>query len=411
VALPSAKDLTASPSGLRRSAKARRVAGAAVVAAVALVPVALAAASSTGVVPVASTGPEIVRGPGAGDVLALLRRRLVGPPAVSGRLPESEQISPVLLDALRANPQQVAQDLGPLGPASPGSGATVSGQMGIPSIVFDAYRRAEAMMAAINPNCHVPWSLLAGIGRIESGHARGGQVDAAGNTLGRIMGPALDGRPGFASIAASDGGAWTGDPVWEHAVGPMQFLPSTWKRYALNGKGYGAPDPHNIYDATLSAANYLCANAGDLRDPVQQAIAVWHYNPSDSYVRTVLAWAAAYASGVTPSPTALAAVAPTARPPGRPGERQNAADSGFPPPSRSAPPSNPPRSKPLPSSSPLPVPSDSVTLPRLGDVLGCTAPPAQSAPPVVPSLIALGGLTTGCAITSSSRNERGHEPP
>ena len=171
------------------------------------------------------------------------------------------------------------------------------GPFGVPGVMLDAYQRAERTMAQTQPGCHLPWTLLAGIGEIESGHASSGRVDAAGNTLGTILGPSLDGSPGVAAIPATDHGALDGDPVWDHAVGPMQFIPSSWR-------AYGAGSPNNIYDSTLAAGRYLCAGGADLSDPVQQAVAVYRYNHSADYVSGVLWWAQAYRTGVLPTPLA-----------------------------------------------------------------------------------------------------------
>jgi membrane-bound lytic murein transglycosylase B len=185
----------------------------------------------------------------------------------------------------------------------------------IPSTALAAYRRAAQILARTRPDCHLDWPLLASIGRIESGHARGGALDPRGTALRPILGPPLDGSAGFAAIPATDGGKWTGDRAWDHAVGPMQFIPATWKAYApiSNAKGYGEADPENVYDAALAAGYYLCAAGGDLRDRRQRAAAVFRYNHSDSYVETVLAWADAYARGVDEVPDAP--VAPSIAPP------------------------------------------------------------------------------------------------
>jgi hypothetical protein len=187
----------------------------------------------------------------------------------------------------------------------------------IPASALAAYRKAAQILAHTRPGCHLDWPLLAGIGRIESGHARGGAVDPRGTALRPILGPALDGSAGFAAIPATDGGKWTGDRAWDHAVGPMQFIPATWKVYApiSNAKGYGEADPENVYDAALAAGNYLCAGGGDMRDPRQRAAAVFRYNHSNSYVETVLAWADAYARGVDTVPdTPVAPVSPPVAP-------------------------------------------------------------------------------------------------
>ena len=65
------------------------------------------------------------------------------------------------------------------------------------------------------------------------------------------------------------------------ARGPMQFLPSTWRRYGLGGD---VNDPH---DAILGAANYLHAN-GAARS---YSRALYSYNPSRYYVAAVLLYA------------------------------------------------------------------------------------------------------------------------
>src|SRR5277367_6873423 len=67
------------------------------------------------------------------------------------------------------------------------------GALGIPMMALSAYRNAEKMMAGADPGCGISWNLLAGIGRIESGHANGGATDARGTAIQPIYGPALDG--------------------------------------------------------------------------------------------------------------------------------------------------------------------------------------------------------------------------
>jgi membrane-bound lytic murein transglycosylase B len=172
------------------------------------------------------------------------------------------------------------------------------GALGIPAIAMSAYRNAEHKMAVEAPGCGLSWNLLAGIGRIESGHAGGGAVDARGTAVIPIYGPALDGTlPGNEVILQSSVGNRV---TYARAMGPMQFLPGTWARYASDGKGDGTADPQNLFDATLAAARYLCSGGLNLRDPAQVMAAILRYNNSMPYAQNVLGWAGAYATGVVP---------------------------------------------------------------------------------------------------------------
>jgi membrane-bound lytic murein transglycosylase B len=172
------------------------------------------------------------------------------------------------------------------------------GALRIPMMALNAYRNAERMMASAYPGCGVSWNLLAGIGRIESMHANGGATDARGTAVRPIYGPALDGSlPGNEIIVQS---ATAGRVSYARAMGPMQFLPGTWSRYASDGDGDGKADPQNLFDSTLAAARYLCSGGLNLRDQSQVMTAILRYNNSVAYARNVLGWAASYATGVVP---------------------------------------------------------------------------------------------------------------
>lgn len=172
------------------------------------------------------------------------------------------------------------------------------GALGIPTAALSAYRNAERMMAGTDPGCGVSWNLLAGIGRIESMHANGGATDARGTAIEPIYGPVLDGTlPGNEVVVQSSASAGI---TYARAMGPMQFLPGTWERYASDGDGDGLADPQNLYDSTLSAARYLCSGGLNLRDPSQVMAAILRYNNSMPYAQNVLGWAAAYATGAVP---------------------------------------------------------------------------------------------------------------
>lgn len=172
------------------------------------------------------------------------------------------------------------------------------GALGIPAVALTAYRNAERMMAASDPACGISWNLLAGIGRIESGHASNGATDARGTAVRPIYGPTLDGTlPGNEVVVQS---AAPGRVSYARAMGPMQFLPGTWAHYASDGDGDGVADPQNLYDSTLAAARYLCSGNLNLRDQSQVLSAILRYNNSMPYAQNVLGWAAAYATGVIP---------------------------------------------------------------------------------------------------------------
>lgn len=173
---------------------------------------------------------------------------------------------------------------------------------GIPPVPLAAYRKAAHTEALRQPGCHLPWWLLAGIGLVESGHARSGGSEYAGWTgvaHPPIYGPVLDGSHGFKAIPDTDGGRLDGDRRWDRAVGPMQFLPSTWVRWGPPGRVDGHANPQNIYAAANATAGYLCASGSDLSQSHAMALAVYSYNHSFDYVRLVLSVGARYA-GMSP---------------------------------------------------------------------------------------------------------------
>ncbi|MEV7718701.1 lytic murein transglycosylase [Streptomyces sp. NPDC093108] len=205
-------------------------------------------------------------------------------------------------------------DLPPLNtPDRPGTSTnlpvTGSAESGIPASILAAYKKAEQALAADDAACRLPWQLLAAIGKVESGQARGGRVDANGTTFSPILGPVLDGR-GFAMIKDTDNGAYDGDSTHDRAVGPMQFIPSTWATWGQDGNGDGRKDPNNIYDAALAAGHYLCAGSRDLSLAADLDRAVLSYNHSDAYLRTVRSWFDYYNRGTHEIPDGTGALPP-----------------------------------------------------------------------------------------------------
>ncbi|HEY3710813.1 MAG TPA: lytic murein transglycosylase [Amycolatopsis sp.] len=307
---------------------------------------------------------------------------IVLPPiAVDGSLPQPPVPQPLMVPGAQA-----------------GNGSSApSGPLGIPGSMLKAYKNAADIMAKEQPGCHLDWALIAAIGRIESNHARGGYVDAKGNTLEPILGPVLNGAGAFAAIHDTDGGRYDGDRTWDRAVGAMQFIPSTWNGYASDGNGDGVADPNNIYDESLATARYLCSGGLDLSSDAMQRLAVRRYNNSQSYVDTVMSYAAAYRGGVSQLPDSQV---PIGAPPG-PGAVEAAAGSpaGDPaPPVTQPPPSSLPPSQ-LPPSSTTPTSSSPTSKPSTPTSPTSSTPTSDSPPPTTPTTPATPASPT---TTSSS---------
>ncbi|QHA07860.1 transglycosylase SLT domain-containing protein [Streptomyces broussonetiae] len=139
----------------------------------------------------------------------------------------------------------------------------------IPAYMLALYQRAA-------PECPgLSWTILAAIGKVETDHAR---------------------NPGMVSSAG--------------AVGPMQFLPSTFQAYAnpVPAGGKKPLTPWDPVDAVYAAARLLCANGAKNGKNLRHAI--WSYNHSDAYVNQVLNIARRY-EAAAPTPTEAAAKAIT----------------------------------------------------------------------------------------------------
>lgn len=172
-----------------------------------------------------------------------------------------------------------------------------------PIVVLDAYYKAAKRMKTVGADCGIKWTLIAGISRTEGRHGtyNGSSVDADGNETKPILGIALDGSNNTATVPDSDGGELDGDPLSDRAVGPMQFIPSTWKRWGRDGNNDGRIDPQNMYDAALAAAAYLCYFGPGLGSDDGIRGSVIHYNASNDYVELVLSRAKGYDEFSLPS--------------------------------------------------------------------------------------------------------------
>jgi membrane-bound lytic murein transglycosylase B len=208
---------------------------------------------------------------------------LSAPPRAGAKL---EMLSTGIATAVNVTPSPDAQWL-----------IRAAAQTGIPARALRAYVAAAATANDSAPKCGIGWNTVAAVGSVESAHGTygGGSLNASGQASGPIVGPSLDGN-GFAAIADTDAGALDGDARWDHAVGPMQFIPTTWQLAGRDGNGDGTADPSNIDDAALSAATYLCAHGRDLSTAQGWTDAIYSYNQSDPYIRQVRAQATAYAA-------------------------------------------------------------------------------------------------------------------
>ncbi|HEX8120592.1 MAG TPA: lytic murein transglycosylase [Solirubrobacteraceae bacterium] len=123
--------------------------------------------------------------------------------------------------------------------------------IGVPNFFIDKFRIPPFLLSiyqAAGIEYGVRWEVLAAINEIETDYGRNLNVSSAG------------------------------------AVGWMQFMPSTWKRYGVDANGDSKRDPYNPVDAIFSAARYLRAAGADK----DLARAVFAYNHADWYVDSVL---------------------------------------------------------------------------------------------------------------------------
>ncbi|MGI9607109.1 MAG: lytic murein transglycosylase [Acidimicrobiales bacterium] len=229
----------------------------------------------------------------------------------------------------------------------------------IPLVAFNAYVIAERTLAEEDPSCGIEWWMLAGIGHIESlhGHFADSELDIDGNTTTAIRGPALDGRilsgaegldddaelpaptdrtettsvtagaaaaaadsdaapvppgeggdPGsevvvavkrLALIEDTDDGRFDDDRTYDRAVGPMQFIPQTWRQWGNDVNGDGEPDPQNVYDAAMSSARYLCGSTNTMQTIEGRERGFFAYNHDVEYSIAVEKSAQGYRSKVT----------------------------------------------------------------------------------------------------------------
>lgn len=235
----------------------------------------------------------------------------------------------VLPTAVIEEPASIGDAVTRAATLSPGSASE------IPQAALSAYQRAEAVINKADKGCNLPWELIAAIGRVESDHGRfgGNTLDARGVAQPGIYGVALNGRNDTQDIADTDAGQYDNDTRHDRAVGPMQFIPSTWAVVGVDGDGDGTRDPQDVDDAALATAVYLCSGDDDLSAEQGQRAAVYRYNHSNDYVDLVLEIMQAYLDGdfaAVPSSTpttGTVSTSPTSPATGR-GGKDGAGDKG-----------------------------------------------------------------------------------
>ena len=230
----------------------------------------------------------------------------------AGRLPDGTSVptEAIKAPASLSTPGEIAPGV-PNGAAK--SVISSASANGIPAAALEAYQRAAQVINSAKPGCKISWQLIGAIGRVESDHGRygGNTLTQDGKSRPGIYGIPLDGTNNTAKITDTDAGQFDDDKVYDRAVGPMQFIPSTWSVVGVDGDGDDERDPQDIDDAALATAVYLCSGSENLSTNAGQRSAVYRYNHSQEYVDLVLSIMNAYTEGdysSVPNGTSSAAV-------------------------------------------------------------------------------------------------------
>ncbi|WP_442933919.1 lytic murein transglycosylase [Micromonospora sp. CPCC 206171] len=166
---------------------------------------------------------------------------------------------------------------------------TTGARVGISPVAMQAYGYAELVLAETNRSCQLSWTTLAAIGYVESRHgqANGASLQSTGRAEPEIIGDPLDGQGGRSRITDTDRGLFDRDTVYDRAIGPMQFIPTTWQEIGVDADNDGRKDPHDLDDAALAAARYLCKGGRNMTIPGDWWGAILSYNDVRRYAQDV----------------------------------------------------------------------------------------------------------------------------
>ncbi|MEH0821575.1 MULTISPECIES: lytic murein transglycosylase [unclassified Micromonospora] len=166
---------------------------------------------------------------------------------------------------------------------------TTGARVGISPVAMQAYGYAELVLAETNRSCQLSWTTLAAIGYVESRHgqANGASLQSTGRAEPEIIGDPLDGQGGRSRITDTDRGLFDRDTVYDRAIGPMQFIPTTWQEIGADADNDGRKDPHDLDDAALAAGRYLCKGGRNMTIPGDWWGAILSYNDVRRYAQDV----------------------------------------------------------------------------------------------------------------------------
>ncbi|MFC0528276.1 lytic transglycosylase domain-containing protein [Phytohabitans kaempferiae] len=243
----------------------------------------------------------VLVGVGAGAVAIPMTagsRTAAPDPTVSG----GAAPAPTLSDGLPSGPP-ISGGATPLPGATPTTGppvglrpadvlaswASLTGQkLDVPWVAMQAYGYTELVLAKTKPTCNLKWTTLAAIGNVETNHGRyNATLGDNGQSSPRIVGPVLDGTNGNQRILDTDDGVLDGDTTYDRAVGPMQFIPTTWRQHEVDADNDGVKDINDIDDAAMAAGNYLCQGGRDLNVATDWWNAILSYNDVQRYAQRV----------------------------------------------------------------------------------------------------------------------------